>query len=278
MPDQLLRAPPRVALAGTYPFKAGERHGSWWSASQHLIVGLDGDGFIEVAGRAYPLIAGSALAVPWGATITFVAGQRRGFTIASIHLVCLPWNAPEPGFPEHGPAQRSPPAPAHGTWNLPLLTEPAAGSRAIAESALQLAERWREPASAGRELYLRGAALQLVAVIGTAASPRRVQAQAGRIRDLVSWMQFNFRRPISRVELARRSGLGQTALGAAFKAVTGCSPTAFLIRMRLDEGRRLLRTTTLPVAEVAGLVGLDDPAYFSRLFSRRFGVPPRHAR
>lgn len=50
------------------------------------------------------------------------------------------------------------------------------------------------------------------------------------------------------------------------------------LRLRLDESRRLLRTTAQPVAAVAIAVGIADPAYFSRLYHRRFGAAPRHDR
>jgi len=278
MVQSLIAAPPRIVLAGTYPFKAGERHGSWWSASQHVVVGLDGDGVLEVNGQRQPLPAGTAAALPWGATVAFVAGPRRGFSIASVHLVCVPWAAEDPGFPEHGPPDRPPPAPPHGACPLPRRGIPGDGSRRLAEQALAICDRWSEPSSPLRTLALRGAALQFVAALHEAGRDQRRHPQAGPVRDLLHWLRFNFRQPITRTELARRTGLGQTALGAAFKAVTGRSPTAYLIQLRLDEARRLLRTTSLPVAKVAALVGMDDPAYFSRMFSRRFGTAPRQAR
>jgi AraC-like DNA-binding protein len=43
----------------------------------------------------------------------------------------------------------------------------------------------------------------------------------------------------------------------------------------MAEARTLLEETDLPVAEVARRVGVSDPGYFSRLFSRIHGISPR---
>jgi AraC-like DNA-binding protein len=43
----------------------------------------------------------------------------------------------------------------------------------------------------------------------------------------------------------------------------------------MAEARALLAETDLPVAEVARRVGVTDPGYFTRLFSRAHGTSPR---
>jgi AraC family transcriptional activator of pobA len=43
----------------------------------------------------------------------------------------------------------------------------------------------------------------------------------------------------------------------------------------LLEARRLLLYSQLSVVEIAYAVGFDDPAYFSRFFTRHIGQPPR---
>ena len=41
------------------------------------------------------------------------------------------------------------------------------------------------------------------------------------------------------------------------------------------EAKRQLRYTSVAVSEIAYALGFDDPAYFTRFFSRRTGLSPR---
>ena len=49
---------------------------------------------------------------------------------------------------------------------------------------------------------------------------------------------------------------------------------AYLNEIRLSHAVQLLETTDRPIAEVGETVGLEDPAYFSRLFRRQYGLSP----
>ena len=52
-----------------------------------------------------------------------------------------------------------------------------------------------------------------------------------------------------------------------------------LIHDRLvQEARRLLRFSAVPVSEIGYQLGFTDPAYFSRFFARHAGVPPSEFR
>ena len=63
-------------------------------------------------------------------------------------------------------------------------------------------------------------------------------------------------------------------LNKAVKAATGKSPTRWIDEALVLEAKSLLFQTTLPVAEVAALVGIHDASYFSRLFKKLEGRPP----
>ncbi|MEC4020680.1 helix-turn-helix domain-containing protein [Streptomyces sp. H27-D2] len=81
-------------------------------------------------------------------------------------------------------------------------------------------------------------------------------------------------RPLSVAEHAARHGMTPAELRAAVRRAAGCSPKDYLLGIRLGRAKELLVATELPVAAVARRVGYDDPAYFSRLFTRRVGTAP----
>jgi AraC family transcriptional regulator of arabinose operon len=79
----------------------------------------------------------------------------------------------------------------------------------------------------------------------------------------------------SLASLAASVHLSPTYLSARFSRMTGQSPIAYLIDLRLRQARELLRSTDLQIKAVASQVGYEDPYFFSRLFRRKVGVSPR---
>ncbi|MEV0448077.1 AraC family transcriptional regulator [Streptomyces sp. NPDC050600] len=79
---------------------------------------------------------------------------------------------------------------------------------------------------------------------------------------------------LSVAEHAARHGMTAAELRTAVRRAAGCSPKDYLLTVRLGRAKELLAGTDLPVAAVARRVGYDDPAYFSRLFTRRVGTAP----
>ena len=59
-----------------------------------------------------------------------------------------------------------------------------------------------------------------------------------------------------------------------FKRWIGSTPTQHIISARIASAQSLLENTDYDIAQIAELVGYDDPLYFSRLFSKRVGMPP----
>ncbi|MEW1903961.1 AraC family transcriptional regulator [Streptomyces sp. NPDC086147] len=80
--------------------------------------------------------------------------------------------------------------------------------------------------------------------------------------------------PLSVAEHAARHGMTPAELRTAVRRAAGCSPKDYLLTVRLGRAKELLAATELPVSAVARRVGYDDPAYFSRLFTRRVGTAP----
>ena len=79
-------------------------------------------------------------------------------------------------------------------------------------------------------------------------------------------------------EAARQAGVSRSCLYRAFQAEFGCSPSAYLIRYRIQRAAQLLRHSTLPISAVAASVGFEDPLYFSRAFRRAVGQSPTEYR
>lgn len=76
-------------------------------------------------------------------------------------------------------------------------------------------------------------------------------------------------------DYARALAVSPKQLWAACRRVAGAPPARLIQDRLLLEAKRLLLYTNVSVAEAAYALGFNDPAYFSRLFTRETGRSPR---
>jgi AraC family transcriptional activator of pobA len=133
----------------------------------------------------------------------------------------------------------------------------------------------------GRHLALRGLLAALLAniarLVGTVASSESGAPPAAR--ELVARfrrsLERRFRTHASIVTYAAELGTSEPTLRRSCLAVLGEAPLEMLQLRLLIEAERQLRYTSMSVAQVAFHLGFEDPAYFSRFFTRRMGLTPR---
>ncbi|GAA0811208.1 AraC family transcriptional regulator [Spirilliplanes yamanashiensis] len=81
-------------------------------------------------------------------------------------------------------------------------------------------------------------------------------------------------RPWTLASLAATVGLSRTRLAARFTGRVGQPPMAYLLDLRMQRARTLLRDERLTVAAVAGRVGYTSDVAFAAAFRREVGAPP----
>jgi AraC-like DNA-binding protein len=92
--------------------------------------------------------------------------------------------------------------------------------------------------------------------------------------DLLDRFTAGWRDRASIEQHARRLGVSLRTLRRAVATETGRTPIELLTEIRLSRACASLLETNRDIGTIAREVGFDDPAYFSRRFSQRFGVPP----
>jgi AraC family transcriptional regulator, transcriptional activator of pobA len=105
----------------------------------------------------------------------------------------------------------------------------------------------------------------------TSAEPRRDADLVLRYRELI---ELHFRSGLPLAFYAGKLGVTHSRLNAVCRSVMGESALKLLHARQMIEAQRNLLYTSMSVAEVAYAVGFEDPAYFSRFFSARAGMPP----
>lgn len=84
----------------------------------------------------------------------------------------------------------------------------------------------------------------------------------------------NYTQSISLKDIADTLYVSPHYLSHLFKKELGDSPFNYLISRRIEEAKRLLGHTDLPVHEVASQVGYGNEKYFSMLFKKVSGMTP----
>lgn len=90
----------------------------------------------------------------------------------------------------------------------------------------------------------------------------------------VDFIRENYQRSITVKDIAQLSHLSISALERRFKKHLGLTPKQFINQIRLENARRLLIETQLPIAQIAHETGFTDNSYFTRQFMKYFEELP----
>jgi AraC family transcriptional regulator len=88
------------------------------------------------------------------------------------------------------------------------------------------------------------------------------------------FMLSNYSQDISLDDISRQSCLSSTHLFRTFKQIYKCSPHQYLIQIRLDNARHMLKSTNYTLNEIVNLVGFTCPSTFIKLFKNKFQFTP----
>lgn len=79
-------------------------------------------------------------------------------------------------------------------------------------------------------------------------------------------------------ELCEALGMSRSHVHRKLKAEMNLSTSDFIKQIRLEKAKVLLTNTNQSVSQIAYKVGYSDANYFSRSFSKIYGVPPSQYR
>lgn len=112
--------------------------------------------------------------------------------------------------------------------------------------------------------------------LGSAQSRSRAKAAPKKsiIARAREFVMANYDRDIALPDVARAVYLSPNYFSTVFKEYTGNSFGGYLNEVRVQQGKRLLLETDLPIKDIVVKAGFKDYNYFNRTFRRIVGVPP----
>jgi AraC family transcriptional regulator, transcriptional activator of pobA len=106
----------------------------------------------------------------------------------------------------------------------------------------------------------------------------RQQERAARLKPVFDFISSTYSESINPHLGASLAKMSLPSFNRLFKKVAGMTFVTYVTHVRLSQALRLLRESSLTVAEVAGRVGFCDQSYFDRKFRFAFGQTPSSVR
>lgn len=99
-----------------------------------------------------------------------------------------------------------------------------------------------------------------------------------QLRRVLEFMDANLQWDVHLTDIAALAGLTPYHFLRSFHSETGLTPHQWLIRRRIARAKSLLAETTLPIAEIAFVVGYASQSAMTAAFSRLTGTSPKQWR
>lgn len=122
--------------------------------------------------------------------------------------------------------------------------------------------------------YLTAIMSRVLRQLALSDQPAGDSGDIADLQHLLGYVGEHFREPLTLDSLAAATGIGKYRISRMFSGRVGCGFNAYLNAMRIRCARELLRTTALPVTEVAMLSGFESQSSFYRAFATLQGIPP----
>lgn len=205
---------------------------------------IKGRGYMQIGNAKHTASAGQIFVVRPGESATYVADIQEPWSYIWVSFECD--------------------APFAQLFAAPILTAPWAAS--IFSRIYQAGQM------EAREWAICGLLYELFAGLYPQHVP--VSEKEDYIHRAVNYIQSNYAENIAVAELASNLGLSRNYFCRLFRTQMGVPPQEYLVAYRLEKAAEMLTVQGMSQKRVANLVGYPDVYAFSRMFRRRFFMPP----
>lgn len=241
-----------------------------------LVLVLSGRGRHVLEGESFPVSAGNVFVVQGQQVHSF----RDREALVLVNVMYDPLRLPLPvgllrRLPGYSALFMLEPSfrRAHGfSSRLQLNRDDLGAAEALAERI----ERESDDEHPGHEAVLLGLLVELMVFLSRRYGESEVRESRAllEIGELVSALEQRFEEPWTLEKMARFARLSRTSLLRVFRQATGKSPIEYLIGLRVEAAKRLLRQSELTMTEIALEAGFGDSNYFARQFRAVTGRTP----
>ncbi len=99
-------------------------------------------------------------------------------------------------------------------------------------------------------------------------------SQNDLLSEILTYMNTRIAEPITIEEICHEFFISRSSLQALFKTHLNTSPKNYLLNIKLQKSKELIRENQYTISEIAYMLGFSSIHYFSRLFKKYFNTTP----
>ena len=229
-------------------------------------------------GRSCPLVPGDVLLLHPGVSHAYADTERFAVVNLIYDTDALPLPQLDggnlrlfPGFTDNHFRAEEPEKP---------LLRLSAPELARVNSHIALMEEEIHSARPGNRLCVFGLFLTVLVELARGGGPAEQErfTVSASAAPALHYLNLHYREAVDVNLLARLCRMSRSGFFTAFRKLTGSTPIAYQNGKRLELALALLKNGHRSLSEIADECGFCDSNYFSKLFSRRFGISPGRLR
>lgn len=178
---------------------------------------------------------------------------ERDFVLPLIHNACLPFVHLHPTIP----------------WQKKLCTQIkriySTKKETVAQMKIQAA-------------FITIWALLYENIASVNNNEKRQNGDLAIIKNMIGFMQQNYRTRISLADIAASGAVGQSKCCKLFAKYLGQTPKQNLTQYRLNQSMELLKASDMTIIEIAGETGFASASYYAETFRKWTGKSPTEYR
>lgn len=95
------------------------------------------------------------------------------------------------------------------------------------------------------------------------------------VHKIIETIKNHIYEPLSSTDIALELHMDLSYICRHFKQQTGDTISAYIHKIKIEESKRLLRTTDLPLVQIAMMLGFSSQNYFQTIFKKVTGITPK---